>query len=498
MGGRFDALDWIVMAGYFALLAVVGVVSARRMVGRDEFFLAGRRIPTWAAAVSTFATVVSAATFIGVPQQSYDGNLTYFSASLGLFAAVLIVAGVFLPAFYRHDVTTVYQLLGDVYGQGTRRAASAAYMLGRVLAGGARLYIVGLPTSLIVFGNVEPGPMAASIALITAVTAVYTAAGGIRAVIWTDVLQAVVLVGAVAAALALLLADPAHPPNEAWELLHRDAPEKLTVLDWRIDLTTQFTVWTAISGWMLLNLAAFGTDQDLVQRALTCRSSRAAGWSMINSALIGLPVTAAFLAIGLLLYARDQLPDSPGYGADDSRKVILAFVLAEVPAGLRGLIVAGLFAAAMSTLASGINSMASTAFTDFYLPWRQARGRPPDEAVERRVSRAVVVGWAVVLGGFAVLCVFWQQASGLTLIEFALGVMIYAYSGMLAVFLTALLTRRGNARSALAALLIGPAAVVGLQQVRVHEEPLAMPWVMLGATAVALLVCVAGKRGAAR
>jgi Na+/proline symporter len=249
-----------------------------------------------------------------------------------------------------------------------------------------------------------------------------------------------------------------------------------------------------MSGWVLFNLAAFGTDQDLVQRMLTCRSSRSAGWSVILSALIGLPVTALFLVIGLFLFGRDQLPGGPGFGGDDSRTVFLSFILQEVPAGLRGLIIAGLFAAAMSTLASGLNSMASTAISDFYVPWRLASGRGRDDAAERRVSRAVVLGWAVVLGGFAAGCVAWQTASGLTLIEFALGVMIYAYSGMLAVFLAALLTKRGNGASALAALVTGAVSVILLQMIRFDGRSLAIPWLMTASTALAFAVCCAGRR----
>ncbi len=503
-GMSFGALDWAVLACYLAVVLGIGLLCGRRGGGGEEFFLAGRKIPAWAAACSVVATAISAATFLGAPEQSYRHDLSYLSSKVGELLAMLLVAWLFLPAFYRRGVTSVYELLAQEYGTVAHRAASGAFMVGRVFADGARLFIVGIPFALVAFGTAEPPLVAVSVVALAAATALYTVVGGMRAVIWTDVLQAVVFVGSVGAALWVLLSRIPLGGAELVAALHSPGTggsSKLAVLDFSVDPARSFTLWTALSGWMLLNLAAFGADQDLAQRMLTCRSARSAQWSAILSQAISWPVVAMFLVIGLLLHVFYQRPDllgaaAPAYPVEDSRKVFLEYILHEMRPGLSGLMLAGLFAAAMSTLSSALNAMSATAVSDFYRPWRAARGRAPDAAMEKRAARVAVVGWAAILAGFACWCTFWQRAGGRTLIDFALGVMVYAYSGLLAVFLAALLTRRGNAASAAAALFTGFLAVVLLQFVEVNGrgEPLATPWQMVIATALSFAVCCAGRR----
>ncbi len=239
----------------------------------------------------------------------------------------------------------------------------------------------------------------------------------------------------------------------------------------------------------------FCADQDLTQRMLTCKSAARASWSLILSYLIGWPVLALFMLTGLLLYVYYQRPDLMGAGAPaaptaDSAKIFVAWILDEMPVGLRGLMMAGLIAAAMSSLDSALNAMASTTVSDFYRPLRYRQGKgdmTPGRQV--RVSRVAVVFWAIPLAGFASFCVFWQQRGDQRLIDFALGVMVFAYSGLLAVFLTALFTRRGNSYSAIAALLTGFGTVLALQ-----TTPLAFGWKMLAATTLSFGVCCVGRR----
>ncbi|MHC4421320.1 MAG: sodium:solute symporter family transporter [Planctomycetota bacterium] len=497
----FHLLDWIVLCAYLAIVVAIGVGVSRRHAGRDEFFLAGRGMPMWAVAISVLATSLSAATYIGGPQQAYETNLTYLSANIGGLAALIVVAVVFIPAFYRHRVTTVYELLGHTCGATARRAASAMFMIGRVFASGARLFMVALPFALITFGDIRPAHLIASILIIALGATLYTTAGGIRAVIWTDVLQAVLLVVTVVIALAVLAAKiPLSAAQIAGALAETAVGDttKLTVIDLGTDGSKWYTLWTALTGWTLFNLAAFGTDQDLAQRMLTCRSARAGGWSAVLSNLIGWPVVGLFLVLGLLLYVFYQRPElmgsaAPAYEIDDSRKVFLEFILHEIGPGFRGLMMAGLFAAAMSSLDSALNAMASTAIADFYRPWRAARrgSAEVDAGDDRRASRVAVLLWALVLAGFACGCVFWQVASGRTLIDFALGVMVFAYAGLLGVFLTALFTPRGNAASVVAALATGFVCVL------LMGDSVAMPWQMVIATALSFGVCCLGRRRSA-
>ena len=462
----FEAVDWLVLLAYLAIVIFIGVVASRRGAGSDEYFLAGRSMPVWAVAISVLATSQSAATFVGGPQQAFAGDLTYLSANLGGLIAVVVVAWFFLPAFYRARVTSIYELLGRDLGTGAQRAASATFMVGRVFASGARLFIFAIPFALVAFGDIHRGALLGSIWIIAIAAAVYTLAGGIRAVIWTDVLQAVVYVGSVCVALVLLWKKIALPPGEVLSTLRNAG--KLTVIDAGWSWSRPWNLWAVIFGLSLLNVAAFGTDQDLTQRMLTCRSARRGSASLLLSWVLGLPVVGIFLGVGLLLYL--HAPDG------DGKRVFVDFIVQEMPAGLRGLMMAGLFAAAMSSLDSALNAMAATTVRDFY--------RPLGGRAEARASRIAVVVWAFALAGFASFCVWWHDRSGDQLINFALGVMVFAYSGLLGVFLTVLFTKRGSAASAVAALVTGFVAVLLLRL-----TPLSLGWQMLAATALSFAVC---------
>ncbi len=477
LAAGFAPLDWLVLGAYFAVLIVTGVVFAlRAQRSTDDYFLAARRMPAWAVSISILATSLSAATFIGGPQQAYVGDLTYLASSLGMMLAAIAIAIWFIPAFYRARVATVYQLLDARFGPTAKRSASAMFMLGRVFASGARLFIVALPASLILFGeppdtqHIPAWQLVAAIALMASVGIVYTLAGGISSVIWSDVLQTFVFLAAVVAAITLLLVKIPVGVGEIARVL-AEAPGsaaagsgdsgKLTLISLSTDPRAPYSLWAILVGFTLLGVGAYGTDQDLVQRMLTCRSARAGSWSVIAAQLVGLPVVLLFMGVGLLLFVFYQRPEVMGAAAplsapDDSRTIFLNFILREMPAGMTGLMMAGLFAAGLSSLNSAINAMSSTFVSDFYTRW--APDRDPVHYV--RVGRAAVVGWGLILALFATGCVFWQRSSGQTLIDFALGVMVYAYSGLLGVYFTALFTRRGSTASVVAALAAGFLAVV--------------------------------------
>lgn len=519
---RFAPLDWAVLLGYMVIVVVIGVAVSMKRRGLDDFFLAGRQIPMWAAAVSVLATSMSAATFLGGPQQAYAGNLTYFAVNLAALLAVVLSALFFIPMYYRLNVTSIYEVLGRGLGVGAQRAATVMFMIGRVFASGSRLFMVGIPFSTIVFGDTAPGHLALSITLISLGATAYTMVGGIRAVIWTDVLQAMVFISCVLIALFWVVARVPTSAGEVYDALAVTdvaGGSKLLMLDTQWSLTNQYTLPAILIGWTLFFLAAFGADHDLVQRMLTCRSARRGAWSVIMSNLLTWPVVGLFLLIGLLLYVFYERPDlmgdaAPGYAVMDQRQVFLEFILHEMGSGMRGLMVAGLFAAAMSTLDSTLNALASTTVTDFYRPF--ARRRNPESAAagpdraESWVSRGAVVLWALVLAGFAFICISWQTASGKTLIDFALGVMLYAYTGLLAVFMVTLWTKRGNSVSAIAALLTGFVTILTIQMGWLDgvlrpmldelglpsTARLAMPWQMVVGTGLSVGVCLIGRRTA--
>ena len=515
IGTSFGVLDWVALGSYGLVLLLSGLwLGRKKQLGTEDYFLGGRAMPAWAVALSILATSLSAATFIGAPEQSFRGDWTYLSINIGAILGAVFVAGVLVPAFYRHRVVTVYELLELRFGANARVAASWTFMIGRVFASGARIFIAALPLSLILFGDLETSHLWLAIAALTVVAVVYTLAGGVRSVIWSDVIQTVVFVGAAVVAAMLLLH---RIPLSAGEIIAElsspgaGASSKLTVIDpgWDLsksglgfDASSYYTLLTALTGLTLLNIGAYGTDHDLAQRVLTCRDAAQGSRSVIAAILAGIPVIALFLAIGSLLYIFYQRPDlmgasAPGYAVDDSRQIFLSFILKEMPPGMPGLMIAGLFAAGLSSLNSALTAMASSFVNDWYRVVFPDRG----ERHYLRAGRFAMAGWGLVLGGFAMACVHWQQAADQSLIDFALSVMAFAYSGLTAVFLTAVLTTRGNGGSAILALAAGFVTVTLLQPqvwsvwAPAAWQPLRMsfPWQLLIATSIAMAVCCLGS-----
>jgi SSS family transporter len=473
---HFDAADWAVLLGYFALLALSGWWFARREnKDTDDYFLGGRRMPPWAVAVSIVATSLSAASFVGVPADGYGGSLTYLFTNVGMVLAALVVAFVFVPAFYARRVSSVYGLLETTCGPRASRAASLTFLVGRLLASGARVYVAAIPLAMILFGvegGAEPANLLLAVGVLGVVGILYTLVGGIAAVIWTDVLQFAVFVVAAAAAVGLVVSWIDVPLGEVASAY--ESAGKLALVSLDTDPRTSFTLWTSLVGFTLLGIGSYGTDQDLTQRMLTCSSARKGSRSVLMGILLGIPSVAAFLAVGLCLWIFYQRPEFVGVHAPDApplnaRQVFLEFILEEMPSGLRGLMMAGLFAAALSSINSTINAMSSTFVADVYRA--HAPGR--DEAHYLRVGRRGVVGFGVALAVVAALCIAWAQAQdsgrGSALLDFVLGVMIFAYSGLIGVFLSVLVLRRGSERSVIAALATGFVAVLLMQPW--------MPWV---------------------
>jgi Na+/proline symporter len=380
------------------------------------------------------------------------------------------------------------------------------------------------------------------------VAVLYTLIGGIASVIWTDVLQTIVLVGAAVGAVIVLLHKNPAPIDQIFAALREPDPNgnsKSSILllglkkgspHLGFNPSQTYTLLTAIFGFSLINMAAYGTDHDLAQRLLTCKSAIRGSRSAWTAILLNVPITMLFMIIGALLFVyyrrwdlmggRDSLPPLAA-----GRQAFPNFILSDMPAGLSGLMLAGLFAAGLGSLNSAINAMAATFINDFYMP--ATRRLALCEKHYLIASRWATAGWGLIIGGFAVACIFWMKANPrTTLIDFALGVMTFAYSGLLAVFLGAIFTKRGNRASALAALFTGFIVIVAFQpgvwagiSAMIGREPppsagvgthlggwtadalsgtypwlrLAYPWQMLIATALSLAVCCAprGKQGPA-
>jgi len=509
----FGPLDWGVLAAYMALMALIGTLASRKKTDAEGYFLAERRMPTMAVALSVVATSLSVETFNGAPQQTFRGDLTYLSANIGGFIAVAVVATLFIPRLYRAGTVTIYGFIDQRYGETARASLSGMFLLGRLLASGARLFMAGIPICLLLWGKTDPSKreLVIAICLVGVIGTAYTIAGGIRAVIWTDTVQIVIVVGAVVLSIVLLLGKiPLSVGQIATALGEAPGPtggSKLRLIDLSMNPTADFTLWTALIGATFLNVAAYGVDHDLAQRMLTARSPWRGSLSLVVSQFINLGVLCLFLAVGLLLYVFYQRPDLMGAAAPtdvvaDSKQVYPQFLLNHLPAGLKGLAIAGMFAAAQGSLDSAINAMASSAVADLYWPLRRRLGLAVDKGSRAKAPRLAVALMGALLIGVAILAAYRYDPGRDALLPFALGVMAFAYTGMLGVFLAALFTRRGNATSVVAALVTGLVVTTLLQNDVLDRWTwtlfgravrLGMFWWMPIGTVASFVVCVAGR-----
>lgn len=485
------AFDLLIIGIYFAIIIGIGVYFSRRNKDVSEFALGGRSIPWWAVLASILASEISAGTFFGSPGEGFEQrNFLYAQLMIGYLLARLVVSAVFIPAYYRHNVVSIYEFLEIRFGPRTRSWASVIFLITRSLASGSRLWV---PTLLLVviWNQLNPGEKLGSwdqfwltggaLLLITLMTAAYTAIGGIKAVIWTDVLQIAVLFGALGFSVWYLLG---HIPG-GWEgaKAHLTGPNDLQFLKWRGDvpptpefvakygglwgevksvLESSYNLWAAFLGSLFVTLATHGTDQDMVQRMLTAKNKRQSAVATILSGIADIPVTYAVLMIGILLsvYYGDVVhdPDLPmANGKPDASTIFPYFVVDVMPGGLRGLVVAGVLATTMGSLGTAMNSLATSYSRDFHFRWFRT---PDEEAARVRVIKLSTFGFSIILilVGLATAFVKAHNPS-LTIIPIILGSFGYTYGSLLGIFMVALFTKSrgseiGNVTAMIAGILV--------------------------------------------
>ncbi len=506
MRPQFGIVDWAVVIAYMGVMVVIGLVVSRKQTDTRYFFLAGRSMPAWAVSLSVLATALSGATFIGAPQIAFDGNLTYLITNIGSVISAFIIAFLFVPPIYRAGTVTIYGYLGHRYGVGARSAAGVMFLFGRLLSSGARLFMAGIGFALMLYGDATTQQLVFAVVLLGVIGTIYTIFGGIRAVIWTDALQITVMVIAAVCSIWLLWrAIPVPVAEMVAALRDADGVNKLQLVNTDMSISNPYTLWAGIFAMTVVGVSTHGVDQDMAQRVMTARSPLQGGWALISSILLGVPVVLLFMVIGLLLFVFYQRPDLMGAAApqdivEDTRRVFPQFVLHHLPTGLRGLTMAGLIAAAMSTFDSAINAMASCLVADVYAPWRAwCTSKTPDDdgAMPDLAGSRVAVGiMGTILTGFAIVAIFMQERGGDLLINFALGVMAFALAPLLGVFCAALFTRRGNRYSVYAAFAVGIVAVLLLQPYMLpgwFGISIAWTWWWAIVSPLCFLVCAAGK-----
>ena len=528
------AFDLLVIGIYFAIIVAIGVHFSTRNRNVSEFALGGRSIPWWAVLASILASEISAGTFFGSPGEGFRSrNYTYAQLMVGYLLARLIVSAVFIPAYYRHNVVSIYEFLETRFGPRTRRIASAVFLLTRSLASGSRLWVPTL-LLLVIWDRMNPGnPLGnweqfwftgAALVVISLLTAAYTAIGGIKAVIWTDVLQILVLFCALGFSVFFLLG---HIPG-GWEgaKSHLTAAGDLRLWQWEGDepadstwgkiksvLETEFTVWAALFGSLFVTLATHGTDQDMVQRMLTAKDKKQSAVATILSGIADIPVTYAVLTIGILLsvYYGHVVSDANlpmAGGKPDSTRVFPYFVIDVMPGGLRGLVIAGVLATTMGSLGTAMNSLATSYSRDFHFRWFKT---PDDDAARVRVIKWSTLWFTLILIGVGLATAFIKAHNpGLSIIGIILGSFGYTYGSLLGIFMVALFTRnRGSEFGNPIAMFAGFVAVAFLSNLpndlwkmiaggHLYTNPdwfpvIEFPWRIMAGTLVTVAVALCFK-----
>jgi SSS family transporter len=469
INSTFAPVDWMIFGSYFLLLFITSIALSRVKVKTTrDYFVGANSMPIFAVAISVLATSQSAATFLGGPEYSYSKDLTFLGFYLSAFIAVIIVAYLLIPRFYAIRAVTVYELLEIRYGKRAKMEAGVMFLIGRLFASGARLYIGALAISMILFMDISPLHLALSISILMLGALGYTYFGGIKSVIFSDIIQAITYIGSAIALLVYLFYSMDISLDGMLKILSDEG--KLTLIDSSFNsFEGGFNIYTIFMGWLLLNIGAYGLDQDMTQRVLSCKNSKEGAKSLIYSILMTIPVASLFLLIGLLLYLYYQHPELSGFEGSIDREfdgdkitILMSYILNEMPDGLRGLVTVGAIAAALSSTNSVLGAMSSVAIEDLYRPWRLNRGEA-SEAHFLRASKIGVVVFAILLSSMAMLSYYWQHATQTHLLNFALGVMAFAYAGLLGVYGVAIFTTRGSGKMVVWALLGGFMTVLLLQ-----------------------------------
>jgi solute:Na+ symporter, SSS family len=520
-------IDCAVLLLYFFIIITIGLRMGRRERDLEDFALGRRQIPWWAVLASIIAAETSAGTFFGTPGEGFAlRNYTYLQLALGTILARILVSYIFIKPYYDYKVFSIYEYLTVRFGVVTKNAASAVFMVTRLLASGARLYVAAIALALAyeMIRGVRPNQtetlwiyIGATVAIVI-LTAIYTTIGGIKAVVWTDFIQASIMMGSAFVALGLLYSAI---PGGWHEIADRHGGFNLsdfitTGLDpakhgWekiKGMFETEYTIFAGLIGSTFITMATHGTDQDMVQRMLTAPDVRRSRRSLIFSGLADIPIVLTFLSIGLLLWIYYQAHPDPTLPKTPN-ETFCHFILYQMPVGLRGLLIAGIFATAMGSLSTALNALATSFTRDWYEPYINPDANPEESL--RAVRLATV--W------FSILMIIVASTTSylvivhpnVRIIPIVLGIFGYTYGSLLGIFFTGMLTKsRGNDFGNIIAMVIGFAIVAILSGLpnniatmfgtKLYTQPtwlpvMEFPWWICFGTIVTFLVAILFRTG---
>jgi SSS family transporter len=482
-------LDFIVIAAYLAGITALGIWVGRRQRDSKDYFVADREIPWWAVMFSIVASETSALTFISVPGLAYVGNLGFLQVAGGYLLGRIVLAYTLLPRYYEGNLVTAYALLEQRFGLATRRFASIVFMATRGMADSVRVFATAVPIALIIGPLLPPAAvMPVAVLVLGTLTIIYTIRGGMRAVVWTEIVQATVYIfGGLS---ALILAG--RLTQGGWSAITAAASTagKLQVLNWSTSLDQPHTVFAGLIGGAFLSMASHGADQLIVQRLLSARSLKDAQVAVIGSGVAVIAQFAIFLMLGIGLwgfYGGRQFPSADA--------IFPTFIIDQMPHGLIGLLLAAVLAATMSTHSGAINSLAAASTHDIYLP---LTGRAASDARTLTVGRVFALLWGIVLTGGALL---FPENPKTPVVIVALSIASFTYGGLLGGFFLAIFWPRARQRDAILGMAVGIAvmsvvvfakqiasAIPAWAPVLTPISKIAWPWYVLIGTTITLLV----------
>jgi len=464
-------LDLGVIAAYLAGITWFGARFRGSQNSLKDYFLGGRRAPWWAISLSIVSAETSTLTVIGTPSLSFAGNFGFLQLVFGYLLARLVIAALFLPAYFRGEMFTAYELMRIRFGTRIRRLTAGTFLILRALAEGVRVFAISIVIS-VVLGTGEM----ASISAILLLTLLYTYEGGMTAVIWTDVIQMTLYVVGAVASLFLVLQE--IPGGWSHVVAVVEPFGKLQVFDFRIGplgefFTRTYSFWAGIIGGCFLTTASHGTEQLLVQRLLAAKSEGQSRAALFSSWVVIFVQFTLFLIVGVCLFALYKDHGWTAPAVTDS--IYPRFIWERLPPGLSGLLIAAILAAAMSNLSAALNSLASTTVMDFLRPLAAGSG---DESVWLKRARLATLAWGVILAGVALLARNWGGV-----LQAGLSIASIIYGSLLGVFLLGLLTRRVGEIAAMCGMVAGLAVMLYVR----FATPIAFTWYVLIGTSMTFI-----------
>jgi SSS family solute:Na+ symporter len=462
-------LDLAVIIVYLVVIAAIGLKLSGRQRSATDYFVGERQLPWWAVCFSVVATETSTLTVISVPGVAYLGSFSFTELACGYLIGRVLVAVFMLPMYIRGDLVSAYQFLGRRFGPYVQGLASLTFLFTRLLAEGVRLFASSIPIKLLLDELGIHANYFTIILVLTAVTVAYTYVGGIRAVVWTDAIQMALYLGGALLCIGVLLGKVGSSGvSDAWHA----GKMQVFKFDWNLHhiLTNQYAFITAIVGGAFFAMASHGSDQLIVQRIMACRGLTDARKAMVGSGVFVLIQFTVFSLVGALIWAYERGQSLKQLGLATSDYIYPNFILHDLPAGVSGLLIAGILAATMGSLSSAINTMSNSTVADLIrIFWH----RTLDEATMLRTARVLSLVWAAVFVVFASLF----STTKNQVIILGLSITGYTYGAMLGAFMLGLLIKRANQADAVVAFL---ATIVVMTYVvrylKIDGLPVAFPW----------------------